>query len=219
MLRISERTQDEFELFRRLSDNISNNLRVSAPGIIRSFNPDKQTAVVQVAIREKVNINGNLKWMDLPVLVDVPVYFPRAGGYMLTIPIKPGDECLVVFSDFCIDSWWQSGGVQNQADKRRHDLSDGFALVGVTSQPRKVKNYSPDTIQLRNEAGNTYAEIDGTTFNIKTPGTVNIGGGCDIVLADGGPPVARVGDAIVGTCPCGGVSGTIASGSSKVTSG
>jgi hypothetical protein len=193
MLTLSQRLKDETDILQRLADARDNNLRVAAPGIIRSFNAAKQTAVVQIAIREKVNVHGKLSWMDIPLLLDVPVYFPRAGGYMLTLPIKPDDECLVIFADFCIDAWWQSGGVQNQLDKRRHDLSDGFALVGVTSQPRKVTNYAEDTIQLRNEAGTTYAEIDDTTFNISTPGPVNVHGGTVNVT---GSTIAVTGDSI-----------------------
>jgi hypothetical protein len=166
MLRTTERVQDETEMYRRMMENTVNNLRVAAPGIIRSFDADKQTAVVQIAIREKINIKGRLQWTDIPLLVDVPVVFPKAGDYALTLPVKKDDECLVIFADFCIDAWWQSGGIQNQLDKRRHDLSDGFALVGVSSQPKKITNYSANTIQLRNKAGDTYVEINENNINI-----------------------------------------------------
>ena len=73
------------------------NLRVAAPGIIQSFNSAEQTVTVQLSIREKRNNDGVETWEDIPQLVDVPVVFPRAGGYILTMPIKPGDECLVIF--------------------------------------------------------------------------------------------------------------------------
>ncbi|MFW8450019.1 Gp138 family membrane-puncturing spike protein, partial [Klebsiella pneumoniae] len=64
--------------------------------------------------------------VNLPLLVDVPVVFPRGGGCTLTFPVKPGDECLVIFADRCIDFWWQSGGIQEPVDERMHDLSDAF---------------------------------------------------------------------------------------------
>lgn len=128
------------------------------------------------AIREKINFNGEESWIDIPLLVDVPIVFPRAGGYVLTFPVKKGDECLVVFGDMCIDAWWQSGGVQNQVESRRHDLSDGFAIIGCWSQPRVVSNYSTESVQLRNEAGNAYFEIKGSTININAD-TINIKGG------------------------------------------
>ena len=145
---------------RAAMEAMASRMRVAVPGVIQSFNPTAQTVTVQVAIRERVNLNGNLSWETIPLLVDVPIFMPRAGGFTLTMPVTAGDECLVVFSDNCMDAWWQSGGVQNQVEKRRHDLSDGFAIVGIWSQPRVLDNYKTDAAQLRNDAGNAYVEID-----------------------------------------------------------
>jgi len=142
-------------------DAMTSRMRVAVPGIIQSFNATAQTVTVQVAIRERVNLNGNLTWETIPLLVDVPIFMPRAGGFTLTMPVTAGDECLVVFGDNCMDAWWQSGGVQNQVEKRRHDLSDGFAIVGIWSQPRVLPDYKTDAAQLRNDAGDLYVEIDG----------------------------------------------------------
>lgn len=103
--------------------------------------------------------------MEIPLLVDVPVVMPRAGGYSLVFVPKVGDECLVVFADMCIDAWWQSGGVQPQADKRRHDLSDGFAIMGCWSQVNKPA--IPDSgCRLQNDEGTAGVSIDGSTVNI-----------------------------------------------------
>lgn len=151
-------------------------MRVAIPGIVLSFDAAEQTVSVQPALREQLNNEGDLSWVDIPPLVDVPVVMPRAGGYALTMPIQPGDECIVVFADMCIDAWWQSGGVQNQIDCRRHDLSDGFAIVGPWSQPRVLPNYSTGTAQLRNEAGDAYVEISGSNISIVASGTINIQG-------------------------------------------
>ena len=162
------------------------NLRVAMPGIIQEFNSTEQTVTVQCAIREKINMDGDLSWQDIPLLLDVPVIFPRAGNYILTMPIQAGDECLVVFGDSCMDAWWQSGGVQNQIDCRRHDLSDGYAIVGLYSQPRRINNYSTSTAQLRTLSGDAYVELSGSNINIVgnsvtiSAGTVNIGGSTTI---------------------------------------
>jgi hypothetical protein len=152
------------------------------PGIIQSFDATEQTVTVQCAIREKINMDCNLSWQDIPLLLDVPIIFPRAGNYILTMPIQAGDECLVVFGDSCMDAWWQSGGVQNQIDCRRHDLSDGYAIVGLYSQPRRIANYSTNTAQLRNLSGSAYVELNGNTINIVgsevniSASTVNVNG-------------------------------------------
>jgi hypothetical protein len=164
---IAERIGSEDELYRRMGDNWKNNLRVCIPGIIQSFNADTQTVTVKPAIREKV-INADLteSWVELPLLVDVPIVLPRAGNFILTMPITAGDECLVIFGDVCIDAWYSLGKIQNQIDKRRHDLSDGFALLGCWSQPNVIPNYSTNSVQLRNEAGTSYIELKDAQINL-----------------------------------------------------
>ena len=157
----SERREQDLKLRQTV-----NNVRVAMPGIIQSFDATEQTVTVQCAIREKINMDGNLSWQEIPLLLDVPIIFPRAGNYILTMPIQAGDECLVVFGDSCMDAWWQSGGVQNQIDCRRHDLSDGYAIVGLYSQPRRITNYSTNTAQLRNLSGSAYVELSGNNVNI-----------------------------------------------------
>ncbi len=155
-------------------------LRVAAPGIIQSVDYTHQTCTVQLAIRERLNYDGELQWTDIPVLPDVPFFIYSGGGYCVTLPIQTGDECLVVFGDNCMDAWWQSGGIQNQVEMRRHDLSDGFAVVGFRSQPNTVRGYSAGSAQIRNASGDACIEISGSTINIRAAGGVNINGGTTI---------------------------------------
>lgn len=166
------------ELYRTLMDTISANIRVAIPGIIQAFDPVEQIVSVQPAVRERIrNPDLSYSWVKLPILLDVPIVIPRAGGFALTLPPKQGDECLIVFGDMCIDGWWKYGGIQNQPDKRRHDLSDGFAILGTWSQPRVLSNYATDAAQLRTDDGQTYisirpGEIDIVAATVKVNGTV-----------------------------------------------
>lgn len=171
MIHSNERTMDEIEIARRTLDAASIDLRVAAPGIIQSVDYGRQTCTVQLAIREQLNHEGDLEWVDIPTLPDVPFFVYSGGGYCLTLPVAPGDECLVVFGDCCIDAWWQNGGVQNQADHRRHDLSDGFAIVGFRSQPNVVGGFSSGSAMLRNASGSAYIEIAGDAIHIQSGGT------------------------------------------------
>jgi hypothetical protein len=145
------------------------------PGVVVSFNtddPGKVTAVIQPAIKGvRQKSDGSYEAVNLPVLPDVPVVFPRGGGCTLTFPIKAGDECLVVFSSRCIDAWWQSGGVQLPMEPRMHDLSDGFAILGPQSNPQAIPNISVDAVQLRSDDGATFIELNPTTHavTITTP--------------------------------------------------
>ena len=124
----------ESDKFRSLTEKIGSELRVAAPGIIQSYNAGTNTATVQLAIREKVNqMDGTTADTDLPLLLDCPVMMPRGGGFALTFPVAAGDECLVVFADACIDSWWQPGdhifgdgvpGVMDELERRQHQPED-----------------------------------------------------------------------------------------------
>lgn len=139
---------------------LSEQMRVALPSIIQSFDPDAVTAVVQPTIRyiERDN-DGNTSTQDYPLLVDVPVIFPRGGGCTLTFPVSAGDECLVIFADRCIDFWWQSGGIQEPVDGRMHDLSDAFCIVGPQSQAKKISGISTTAAQLRTDDGAAFIEL------------------------------------------------------------
>ena len=180
MRNISDRTQSIVEQQMRMLGGFGIDLRVAAPGIIQGVDFEHQTCTVQLAVRERLNYDGDLQWADIPVLPDVPFFIYSGGGYCVTLPIQPGDECLVIFGDNCMDAWWQSGGIQNQVEMRRHDLSDGFAIVGFRSQPNTVSGYSSGAAQIRNASGDACIEISGSTINIRASGGVNISGGTTI---------------------------------------
>lgn len=158
---------------------LNEQLRVAMPGIIQSFDPDAVTAVVQPAIRyiERDN-DGNKSTKDYPLLVDVPVVFPRGGGCTLTFPVKAGDECLVIFADRCIDFWWQSGGIQEPVDERMHDLSDAFCIVGPQSQAKKIGGISTSAVELRSDDGETKLSLNPASgaINGTAPGGFNLNG-------------------------------------------
>jgi len=110
--------------------DIFNSLRVAMPGTIQEYNSAKRTATVQPGYNRVYNDGTE---MPLPPLLDCPVFTLQGGGIHVGFPISKGDECLVVFGDANIDAWFVSGGTRTPMCNRRHDLSDGFALVGVNS--------------------------------------------------------------------------------------
>lgn len=163
---------DREHLDAALTKAISSGLRVALPGIIQSFDPEAVTCVVQPAINgTQTDDSGNEQPASLSLLTDVPVIFPRGGGVTLTFPVKAGDECLIIFSDRCIDFWWQSGGVQDPVDSRQHDLSDAFAIVGPQSQVKKISGISSSGAQLRTDDGAAFIEVAaGHDITVNTPG-------------------------------------------------
>ena len=187
MRTVDERTAGLADTMQVLGDSVNTNLRVAMPGIIDSWDAATQTATVQLALREKLRNAGAEKDIDIPLLVDVPVIMPKAGGYMLAFAPAAGDEVLVIFGDMCIDAWWQSGGVQNQDEMRRHDLSDGFAVFGCWSQPNKP---------VLPSSGIRLQKDDGSTSIALTSGSVSINAGS---IALNGHVTVSDGIAITGT--------------------
>lgn len=150
------------------------------PGIIQSIDMEKMTCVVQPALQSIVfGQSTGTKNNNMPLLVDCPVQFPAGGQTTITFPVKKGDECLVVFSSRCIDSWWQSGGIQPQAEMRMHDLSDGFVFLGFRCVPRVIPNISTTAVQVRSDDGKAFIELNPTTYGITitTPKKVTVN--CD----------------------------------------
>lgn len=168
---LAERAPSTQELFQRNNDKLSRDIRCAIPAQVVSFNAEKQTVEAQPLIREKLvdRQTGTISFVPLPVLVDIPVCFPQAGNFVLTMPVQPGDEVLLVFSDNNIDSWWEAGGIQNWNDRRRHDLSDAIAVVGLNSVPNVIPNISAVGAELRSKDGTMKVSIEeGALFDLPT---------------------------------------------------
>lgn len=152
------------------------NVYTALPAKVLSFNG--HTVSCQVMIN-RVNANG--QEITIPPLVDVPAQFPHAGGFCITVPIKAGDEGLVVFSSRCIDGWYASGDQSKPLDNRINDLSDGFFIVGCNSVPNKIPDFYNDGASMQTDDGSTYIRLtEGTIYikgNIEQEGNFNQSGG------------------------------------------
>lgn len=158
-----------------------NELRVSIPAIVVDFDSETQTATVQVAIREVVRMPDGMQNVAIFPISNVPVCFPSAGGFSLTLPVQPGDEGLLVFWDMCADLWYSRGGIQNQLERRRHDLTDCAFYPGGRSQPRALSGYSSNSAQLRSDDGTVVIDIAEAGVTITAPKlTINSQGDVDI---------------------------------------
>ena len=166
-------------------------MRCAIPAIVQSYNPGQNTVEAQPAIRERLVMeDGSIQYLNLPLLINVPVVFPSSGSASITFPISKGDECLIIFSDLAIDNFWTSGLVQNPIEVRRHDLSDGIAIpcslsltrtrgagkgMNIQGSPVTIKSgqssveVAATTIKLTQ--GETSVTVDGTSTVLKAAGT------------------------------------------------
>lgn len=183
MISRKERSENAVETIIAAMSGVQSEIWTALPGIIQNVYPN-QTCDVQPAIQIKYTnpVDGSVHWIQIPKLLDCPLHFPRGGGCVLTFPVVPGDECLVVFSSRCIDAWWQNGGHDNTLpDTRMHDLSDGFVFVGFSSIPNVPGSMSTTSVQLRSVDGGAVVDLNPTTHAISvTATTINLNGNVNV---------------------------------------
>jgi hypothetical protein len=118
---------------RRSSESALTKVWTSLPGKVVSYDPDKKTAVVEAAVHD-----GN----PPPPFPDVPVKFPRGGGYRLVWPLEPGDEVTLLFYGLDPSRFRASGEISLANIKRRHGAYP-IALPG--SESDTLADFEPAT--------------------------------------------------------------------------
>lgn len=130
------------------------------PGKIIEFDPVRQVAKVRV-MREQYNnqLHSLYNEYAFPILQDVPVQFPQGGGYFLTFPVSPGDNCLLDFCDKGISHWKYHGaekigvfksGVPKADYFRAYNINDAVAMVGYNPIPQAIPEFNATSTELRN---------------------------------------------------------------------
>lgn len=175
-----ERFENPIIAMRALLRGWEADIWTALPAIVESYDATKLTVSAQPTIKSKYRGVNAQAYADvqLPLCVDCPVQFQGGGGWSQTFPIQKGDEGILIFASRCIDSWWQNGGVQPQAEMRMHDLSDGMFIPGLRSQKRLPGGpVSTTSAQFRSDDGSTMVELAPSgVVNIVAPGGVTITG-------------------------------------------
>lgn len=132
-----------FQILEKLSNNIKVTMHCIKIGEVVSFDKTDQTVSVRVlhVMDENYNVYMDDE-LEYPVIQKVPVVVMGGGGTYISHPIKAGDQCLLLFCDYMIDSWWTSGEAQPSIFPRKHDISDPIAIVGINPTPKAIQEYS-----------------------------------------------------------------------------
>lgn len=92
-------------------------------GRVQTYYSTTQTADIEPVLKRTLTtIDGQIKQESLPLLIDVPVIFPSAGGFFLSFPVKPGDFVQIIFNEVSIDS---------EPDLSRFNLDGAVAIPGI----------------------------------------------------------------------------------------
>lgn len=151
-------------------------MHTAMPGKIEKYDHETQKASVQPLIK-KMYLDD--KTESLPMIVNVPVMFPRSADFSFTYPLNEGDLVLLIFSERSLELYLKDGGEQEPGDRRKFDLSDAIAIPGLYpfSEASKAPN-NTDVFMKYKEA----------EFKIKTDGKFYFKGNIIVegdVIADG----------------------------------
>src|SRR5574344_61450 len=108
------------------------NVHTAFPAVVKSYDAETRRAEVQPSLKRKMS-NG--EFMDLPIIVDVPVLYFGTAKAGIHIPLEEGDEVLIICSERCLDSWKDSGEDSiEDTDTRRFSMPDAVAIPGLQAQ-------------------------------------------------------------------------------------
>lgn len=173
---LSSRTQAEYSKMLRgiFGEYLKDNMRTSVPGHVLSFDPDTQMAEVQIGLMLEDRLGSQ---QPRRPIIHVPVQFWGAAGGTLECRVASNTEGVLFFSQECIDSWVDQGGVAVKSEPRRFSINDAYFIPGVRSIPGAISDFSNDGIRLRSNDGSAYfwihdnksLEIGGVSLSVKCP--------------------------------------------------
>ena len=131
-------------------------LHVAMPGKVEKYDPILQKADVKPLIQRPVVARDGTESLEpLPVIPEVPVCFPRGGGFFCSFPLAKGDNVLLVFCDLSTDAFaYSTGSVDTDpVDLRQHDLTDAVAIPGFYPFPKAIKSLIGEGAAFGSETG------------------------------------------------------------------
>lgn len=176
------------------------NVKTQTLGTIISFDPKTQYATV------KLSCNGTNSTLDVNyfnqeglTIIDVLVEMPRCGDFVITMPIKPGDDCIVSFFEQGITHWKKhnlrayrvTNGRPEPAARRRYDRQDAVCRVVVDNEANIIPGYNGDGLEVRSRSGNqkmifhpngVIEVISPADLKFKAAGNVTIDAGGDYAV-------------------------------------
>ena len=107
------------------------NVYISLPGVVETYYPLTQTADISCAVQLPVTVldDGSTDYDTLPVFPQVPVAFPRGGGFFMAFPLAKGDGVTLVFSSLSHEDFRTTGQVPSApTDVQRNGPGSPIAI-------------------------------------------------------------------------------------------
>lgn len=150
------------------------NVNVCLPGRIEKYDSDTQYADVQPLLNRILESGQTFPW---PVIPNIPVKHPRSNGgdAYVHMPLVKGDDVLIIVSQRSLDIWKLQGGMTEQTDRRRFNITDAYALIGGSAIPDAFNVVNPTAIEIVNGS---------TRLSVQTGGKYLISGGNNLGAQD-----------------------------------
>jgi len=146
------------DVVKAISKSLISELYTCLPGRIESYDPSTKKANVKPLLKRQMS-NGDI--LERPVIVNTPVVFLSSSDSIISIPLKKGDGCLILFSQRSLDTWLDNGGDVLPNDPRQFDLSDAICIPGLFSFKEPGRVPSGENIEIYNDSGSV--EIQGNS--------------------------------------------------------
>jgi hypothetical protein len=151
-------------------------LHTALPGVIETYYPAKGCADISIAIKRKISETETSEKVE--VLPQVPVVIARTSEGGFHIPLKKGDQVLLIFCERSLDDFKLAGGIVEPASRARFfDYADAVAIPGLWHQPESLAYFTgnkKDTSMFIHHAGGFLGiDSDGKTYIGKTNGTIS----------------------------------------------
>src|SRR5271170_5596900 len=126
------------QLLMQAMDNRLLDVHTALIAKVESYDAEKQQVDVSPVLHRRVKtLEGEWISEELPVLCDVPVLFPRAGGFFISFPIQPGDFVQLIFNEVSIDEWVIEEA-PTVSHHQRFVLQGAVAVPGVSPQSKAL---------------------------------------------------------------------------------
>lgn len=107
-------------------------LFTGVPAYVKSYDPVKNWIDAEIVVQQAYfNRLGDREYEKFPLLPNVPVIWPRAGGKVLRMKLAVGDSVWLMFSQASLAEWRTTGQVSEPIDSRRHSIGYAYAVPGA----------------------------------------------------------------------------------------
>lgn len=193
MTQVTNSTPDA-EAARVLIDRQMMDLRTAVPAVVVAISGDGTTVDVQPAINMAQTLDGQTRGISMPVLAGVPlaVLGSTSGGFFVCVPVRPGDDGLLIVCDRALDNWQYGSGTAMPPlgpSPRHHDLTDAVFIPGLQRASSGIPAYPTDRVSVRNRAGTVQLQVSDTGVDVI--GALRVAGNVTVVGSIGstGPVV------------------------------